>query len=266
MPTSPVLSVSTVLDRVPLRTFPVSLTTGAVLLMAHVLRRLLVLRDLQYRHGQLLQKPVRGRSAAGRAPGSAVPAAAGLLLSGRLCLLRPHGAQCRGEHGTSRQPHQAQRLGPETPVFLHGLDTVSRQAFAITVTVAIESAIAGVLQQLYRLQLLVEAPGAVSDSGSRMGAAGRRQVRSEAVAVPRPMPVTCRNVRQQRLCRAAHLVRIEGVRGSNPLSSTQATGRFRTWDRPFDLPAAANGSNHHADSCSLSFRSASTVASDGASV
>lgn len=36
---------------------------------------------------------------------------------------------------------------------------------------------------------------------------------------------------------------------------------------PFNLPAAANGSNHRqAASCSLSLRSASTVASDGASV
>ena len=99
-----------------------------------------------------------------------------------------------------------------------------------------------------------------------MGAAGGCQVRSEAVTVPGWIPLTCGNVQQQRSCRVVRSVRIEGVRGSNPLSSTQATGRFRTWDRPFDLPAAANGSNHHADSCSLSFRSASTVASDGASV
>jgi hypothetical protein len=28
------------------------------------------------------------------------------------------------------------------------------------------------------------------------------------------------------------MVRIEGVRGSNPLSSTQARGRFRSWNRP----------------------------------
>ena len=25
---------------------------------------------------------------------------------------------------------------------------------------------------------------------------------------------------------------MEGVRGSNPLSSTQVKGRFRSWDRP----------------------------------
>ena len=31
----------------------------------------------------------------------------------------------------------------------------------------------------------------------------------------------------------AHLVHIEGARGSNPLSSTQVKGRFRSRDRPF---------------------------------
>ena len=54
-----------------------------------------------------------------------------------------------------------------------------------------------------------------------MGAAGRCQLRSEAVTVPGWKPLTCGNVLQQRLCTIACSVRIEGVRGSNPLSSTR---------------------------------------------
>ena len=54
-----------------------------------------------------------------------------------------------------------------------------------------------------------------------MGAAGGCQVRSEAVTVPGWIPLTCGNVQQQRSCRVVRSVRIEGVRGSNPLSSTQ---------------------------------------------
>jgi hypothetical protein len=54
-----------------------------------------------------------------------------------------------------------------------------------------------------------------------MGAAGRCQVRLETVTVSGWIRLTCRNVRQQRLCGVVRSVRIEGVRGSNPLSSTQ---------------------------------------------
>jgi hypothetical protein len=61
----------------------------------------------------------------------------------------------------------------------------------------------------------------VSDSGSRMGAVGRCQLRSETVTVPGRTSLTCGNVGQQRPRRMARSVRIEGVRGSNPLSSTE---------------------------------------------
>jgi hypothetical protein len=66
-----------------------------------------------------------------------------------------------------------------------------------------------------------------------MGAAGRCEVRSEAVTVPGLESLTCRNVLQQRLCRVARSVRIEGVRGSNPLSSTQVKGRFTVKEPAF---------------------------------
>ena len=54
-----------------------------------------------------------------------------------------------------------------------------------------------------------------------MGAAGHRQVRSEGVTAPRGTPLTCGNARDQRLYWRVRSVRIEGVRGSNPLSSTE---------------------------------------------
>ena len=54
-----------------------------------------------------------------------------------------------------------------------------------------------------------------------MGAAGRCKVRSEAATLPGWKPLTCGNVLQQRVRRGARSVRIEGVRGSNPLSSTE---------------------------------------------
>jgi len=57
---------------------------------------------------------------------------------------------------------------------------------------------------------------AVSDSGSRMGAAGRCQVRSKAVTLHGFTPLTCENVVQQQLCRRARSVRIEEVRGQIP--------------------------------------------------
>ena len=55
----------------------------------------------------------------------------------------------------------------------------------------------------------------------RNGSGGSRQARSEAVARPGCTPLTCENIIQQRLCRPACSVRIEGVRGSSPLSSTR---------------------------------------------
>jgi hypothetical protein len=54
------------------------------------------------------------------------------------------------------------------------------------------------------------APEAVSDSGSETGAAGRRQVLSEAVTVPGQTSLNCRYALQQRLCQVVRSVRIEG--------------------------------------------------------
>ena len=65
------------------------------------------------------------------------------------------------------------------------------------------------------------------DSGSRLGAAKRRQVRSDAAIVVTRRPMTCGNAAQRRLRRPERSVRIEGVRGSNPLSSTQPQVRGR---------------------------------------
>jgi hypothetical protein len=61
----------------------------------------------------------------------------------------------------------------------------------------------------------------VSDFGSEMGAADRVQVRSGAVIVSLGRPLNCTDVSQQAGCPLMRAVRIEGVRGSNPLSSTQ---------------------------------------------
>jgi hypothetical protein len=71
-----------------------------------------------------------------------------------------------------------------------------------------------------------EGPHAMSDSGSRMGAADRAQVRPSAVIAPLPRRLTCLNATDQARFPAVCSVRIEGVRGSNPLSSTQVRGRF----------------------------------------
>jgi hypothetical protein len=49
----------------------------------------------------------------------------------------------------------------------------------------------------------------------------RWQVRSDTVTGAASLPLNCDNTGQLRLCRVVRSVRIEGVRGSNPLSSTQ---------------------------------------------
>ena len=54
-----------------------------------------------------------------------------------------------------------------------------------------------------------------------MGAADRCEMRSDGVTVRGRTPLTCGYVVLQRVCRSARSVRIEGVRGSNPLSSTE---------------------------------------------
>jgi hypothetical protein len=54
-----------------------------------------------------------------------------------------------------------------------------------------------------------------------MGVVGRCQLRSEAATLPNWKPPTCVNVVHQRVCRGVRSIRIEGVRGSNPLSSTE---------------------------------------------
>jgi hypothetical protein len=66
-----------------------------------------------------------------------------------------------------------------------------------------------------------------------MGAANRAQVRPSTAIIPLARLLTCQNVGYQAPCALVCSVRIEGVRGSNPLSSTQVRGRFRSRDRPF---------------------------------
>jgi hypothetical protein len=61
----------------------------------------------------------------------------------------------------------------------------------------------------------------MSDFGSEMGAANLAQVRSSEVTMPPSRWLTCLDVGQQALCPPVCSVRIEGVRGSNPLSSTE---------------------------------------------
>lgn len=61
----------------------------------------------------------------------------------------------------------------------------------------------------------------MSDSGSRMGAAGRCQARSEAVTVPGSTSLTCRNIVLQQFRRLVRSVRIEGVRVTSAAASRQ---------------------------------------------
>jgi len=67
----------------------------------------------------------------------------------------------------------------------------------------------------------------------RRAAVSCGQTRSDAVIVAASKALTCSNARKQRPCWPEHSVRIEGVRGSNPLSSTQVKGQLRDRDWPF---------------------------------
>ena len=72
-----------------------------------------------------------------------------------------------------------------------------------------------------------DAPGfAMERKWQRRSAARCGQTRSDAVIVALLNALTCNNVIKQRLCRLERSVRIEGVRGSNPLSSTQRSSHF----------------------------------------
>jgi hypothetical protein len=64
-------------------------------------------------------------------------------------------------------------------------------------------------------------PARLSDFGSRMGAARLGQATSDAVSVTLRRSLTCADTVTWPVWPVEHCVRIEGVRGSNPLSSTQ---------------------------------------------
>ncbi len=68
--------------------------------------------------------------------------------------------------------------------------------------------------------------GRVSDFGSGAGAEGLRQAPSRAVCVTDRRWLTWENVPDQHVGQPPDSVRIEGVRGSNPLSSTQRYSHF----------------------------------------
>jgi hypothetical protein len=105
--------------------------------------------------------------------------------------------------------------------------------------------------------------------GSRMGAADRAQVRPSAAFLPPHRRLNCPDVRDQAAHPPACSVRIEGVRGSNPLSSTlsstQDKARFRSWNRAFWILRHLRTAATVYASQSESLRSASRVASDGTS-
>jgi hypothetical protein len=71
------------------------------------------------------------------------------------------------------------------------------------------------------------ASSGMSDFGSEMGAANLAQVSLSEVIMPPPRRLTCPDVDQQAHCPTVCSVRIEGVMGSNPLSSTERSSRFR---------------------------------------
>jgi hypothetical protein len=75
--------------------------------------------------------------------------------------------------------------------------------------------------------------------GSRMGAARLVQTTSDAVIVTVRRSLTWAEAVTLAVWPVAHRVRIEGVRGSNPLSSTQVKGWFRIWNPPFSDPRTA---------------------------
>ena len=81
-----------------------------------------------------------------------------------------------------------------------------------------------------------------------MGVAVGRHVRSDAVIVTTSRSLTCVNVAELRLHRVERSVRIEGVRGSNPLSSTKSL-QVRAM---FDFLRARRGS--HCGSQVVGFR------------
>ena len=64
-------------------------------------------------------------------------------------------------------------------------------------------------------------------------AVGCGQRGSDGVSVDVATHLTCGKVVDQGFCSLVHSVRIEGVRGSNPLSSTQVKGQLRDRDWPF---------------------------------
>ena len=77
---------------------------------------------------------------------------------------------------------------------------------------------------------VLSAPVGTFDSGSKMGAAIYRQMRSEAVSLGQAIIVTCGDVDWQRVCRPECSVRDEEAAGSNPATPTrksQLRGHFR---------------------------------------
>ena len=91
----------------------------AVLLMAQVLGHLLVQRRLQHRLGQLLQQPVRARSATGPAPGPAAPAPpppAAPPSAPASASSSSHHPVSRSSRHLSRQATRLSVIGPETPL------------------------------------------------------------------------------------------------------------------------------------------------------
>jgi hypothetical protein len=93
--------------------------------------------------------------------------------------------------------------------------------------------------------LATQGPARLSDFGSRMGAGRLGQAASDAVIVTVRRSLTCADAVTWPVWPAEHCIRIEGVRGSNPLSSTSKAdfehgiGLFglRTATLAIELPA-----------------------------
>ena len=68
-------------------------------------------------------------------------------------------------------------------------------------------------------------PVRLSDFGSSMGAGRLGQAASDAVIVTVRRPLTCADAVTWPVWPVEHCIRIEGVRGSNPLSSTKTAGQ-----------------------------------------
>jgi hypothetical protein len=75
-------------------------------------------------------------------------------------------------------------------------------------------------------QAVLGGPRRLSDFGSGMGVARLGQAASDAVIVTVRRPLTCADAVTWAVGPVEHCVRIEGVRGSNPLSSTRWSSRF----------------------------------------